>query len=99
MIENQKSGLKMQNTRTIFVVGGAGFIGSHVNKMLNLAGYKTVVLDNLSKGNRLTVRYGHLIEGDMGDAKLLQNLFDQYPIDAVMNFAGFIDVGESVRDP
>lgn len=93
--------LQQMNTgqKTILVVGGAGFIGSYVNKLLHQQGYQTVVLDNLSRGNRLAVRYGHFIEGDLGDEKTLRDLFQSYSIDAVMHFAAFIDVGESVQDP
>lgn len=84
---------------TILVTGGAGFIGSHVNKMLNRAGYQTIILDNFSSGSRETVQHGTLIEGDISDSTLLDTLFQRYPIQAVMHFAAFIDVGESVRDP
>ncbi len=85
--------------RTILIAGGAGFIGSHVNKMLHQAGYHTVVLDNLSRGNQLAVRYGNFIEGDIGDSPTLSKIFKQYQIDAVMHFAAFLDIGESVRNP
>ncbi|MBA2369132.1 MAG: UDP-glucose 4-epimerase GalE [Candidatus Protochlamydia sp.] len=87
------------SSQTILVAGGAGFIGSHVNSMLNQAGYRTLVLDNLSRGNRQTVKQGTFIEGDLADKPFLDSLFQAYPIDAVMHFAAFIDVGESVRDP
>lgn len=86
-------------TKTILIVGGAGFIGSHVNKMLHQSGYQTVVLDNLSTGNRNAVTRGLFIEGDMADTKLLNTLFKDYSFDAVMHFAAFIDVGESVHEP
>jgi UDP-glucose 4-epimerase len=85
--------------RVILIVGGAGFIGSHVNKMLNKAGYKTVVLDNLSKGRREAVAYGTFIEGDLGNTQTLEALFKKHSVDAVMHFAAFIDVGESVANP
>lgn len=85
--------------KTILVVGGAGFIGSHINKMLHQAGYQTIVLDNLSIGNQKAVTRGIFIEGDIADTKLLNELFNQYPIDAVMHFAAFIDVGESIHEP
>ena len=85
--------------KSILVVGGAGYIGSHVNKMLDQAGYSTVVLDNLSKGNREAVVRGTFVEGDMGDSSALDLLFESYPIDAVMHFAAFIDVGESIAHP
>lgn len=85
--------------RTVLVVGGAGFIGSHVNKLLNQAGYRTVILDNLSSGSRDTVQQGEFIEGSLGDPLILDQIFQRYSIDAVMHLAAFIDVGESVRDP
>ena len=83
----------------ILIVGGAGFIGSHVNKMLHRAGYETIVLDNLSCGHREAVRYGIFIEGDLADTALLNHIFESYSIEAVMHFAAFIDVGESVINP
>jgi UDP-glucose 4-epimerase len=87
------------NEPTILVAGGAGFIGSHVNKMLNQAGYRTIVLDNLSLGHHATVLYGDLVEGDISDSALLDRLFKSHSITAVMHFAAFIDVGESVQNP
>lgn len=83
----------------VLVVGGAGFIGSHVNKMLHQAGYETVILDNLSRGHRAHVHEGTFIEGDLADMPLLHRLFETYAIEAVMHFAAFIDVGESVKAP
>jgi UDP-glucose 4-epimerase len=85
--------------KTVLVVGGAGFIGSHVNKMLQQAGYQTIILDNLSKGNSQTVSQGVFVQGDMSDSNCLDRLFNTYHIDAVMHFAAYIDVGESVVDP
>lgn len=83
----------------VLVVGGAGFIGSHVNELLYRHGYQTVVLDNLSKGNREAIHHGIFIEGDIADADLLSKIFETYPIDAVMHFAAFLEVGESVVEP
>lgn len=83
----------------ILVAGGAGFIGSHVNKMLHLKGYETIVLDNLSRGHSTSVLQGKFILGDVGDAAALKRIFASYPIRAVMHFAAHIDIGESVRDP
>lgn len=85
--------------KTILVVGGAGYIGSMVNKRLHQAGYRTVVLDNLSTGSKNCVLYGTFVEGDMGDAKLLDQIFSSHQIDAVMHFAALINVGESVAHP
>lgn len=85
--------------KLVLVVGGAGFIGSHVNKRLHREGYSTVVVDNLSRGHRDSVPYGTLLEGDLADSAFLDSLFRDYPIDAVMHFAAHIDVGESVIHP
>lgn len=85
--------------QTILIVGGAGFIGSYVNKMLHRAGYQTLVLDNLSVGYEEAVRYGTFIKGDMADTELLNQIFERYSIAAVMHFAAFINVGESVHNP
>ena len=83
----------------ILVVGGAGYIGSHMVKDLLRAGYPVVVLDNLSKGHRELVPGGHFVEGDIGDAALLDRLFSEHQIGAVMHFAAFSLVGESVGEP
>lgn len=85
--------------KTVLVIGGAGFIGSHVNKMIHQAGYDTVVLDNLSTGNQQTVVKGTFYEGDLSDKALLHTIFTSHTIDAVMHFAAFINVGESVFSP
>lgn len=85
--------------QVILIVGGAGFIGSHVNKMLHRKGYQTVVLDNLSRGHRETVRYGTFIEGDLAHSHILNHIFEMYSVQAVMHFAAYIDVGESVQHP
>lgn len=81
----------------ILVCGGAGFIGSHMCKVLNEAGYDPVVLDNLSTGNRKAVRYGPLVEGDVGSDALSVLKNDSFV--AVMHFAASINVEESVREP
>ena len=83
----------------ILIVGGAGYIGSHVNKMLNLHGFETVVFDNLSYGHRDFVKWGVFEEGDLGEINDLRRVFQKYPITAVMQFAAFTYVGESVEDP
>lgn len=85
--------------KKILVVGGAGFIGSHVNKMLNEAGYQTVVFDNLSSGDARSVVRGTFIKGDMANEQDLTALFEQHRFDAVMHFAALTDVGESVIHP
>jgi UDP-glucose 4-epimerase len=83
----------------ILVVGGAGYIGSHMVKQLALAGNDVITLDNLSYGYRDAVKYGEFIEGDLGDNTVLDFIFKNGEIDAVMHFAGFIQVGESVIKP
>jgi len=85
--------------QAILIVGGAGFIGSHVNEMLYRQGYKTIILDNLSQGNRNAVEHGVFIEGDLSNSNLLDQIFDSYQIDAVMHFAAMKDIGESVSQP
>lgn len=83
----------------ILVVGGAGYIGSHMVKRLGLAGCHVLTLDNLSGGHRDAVLHGEFIEGDIADRGLLDRIFSSRRIDAVMHFASFIQVGESMRDP
>jgi len=86
-------------TKTILVPGGAGFIGSHTLLALQAAGYQPLVLDNLSNGHRDAVLDAPFIQGDIRDEALLDQLFQDYPVDAVVHFAAFIEAGESVRDP
>ena len=61
----------------ILIAGGAGYIGSHMNKMLNLRGKSTLVVDNLSCGNRWAVKWGEFLEGDLADEKFLEDIFSQ----------------------
>lgn len=83
----------------ILVVGGAGYIGSHVVKEL-VQQEEVIVLDNLSTGFlSLIDSKAHFIQGDMGDESVLNNIFSNYDIDAVMHFAANSLVGESVQDP
>lgn len=83
----------------ILIVGGAGYIGSHMNKMLSRSGRDTLVLDNLSCGHRDAVRWGTFIEGDLADTALLDRIFTEYAVEAVFHFSAFIHVGESVTAP
>lgn len=85
--------------KTVLVVGGAGFIGSQVNKLLSQCGYETIVFDNLNQGKKAAVINGQLIKGDLADSDCLDNLFASRTIDAVMHFAALIDVGESCTNP
>ena len=84
---------------TVLVTGGAGYIGSHVCKALARAGAVPVVYDNLSKGHEWAVRWGPLERGDLLDAARLREVFERHRPEAVMHFAAFIEVGESVREP
>ena len=83
----------------ILVVGGAGYIGSHVNKELNKQGYKTLVLDNLSTGKKELIKWGEFVEADLADKNKLLEIFNKYKIEAVMHFAASKAAGESVEDP
>lgn len=84
---------------TILITGGAGYIGSHNVKYLRAKGYDIVVLDDLSRGFVDAVMDVPLVEGNIGDAALLDKVFAAHRIDAVLNFASFIQVGESVQQP
>ena len=81
------------------VTGGAGYVGSHTAKALAKAGIEMVTLDDLSRGHRWAVRWGPLIEGDFGDAALLERTIRSYRIEAVLHFAAFAYVGESMESP
>lgn len=83
----------------ILIVGGAGYIGSHLNKEISKKGYKTVVFDNLSYGHEKFVKWGIFERGDLGDIEDIRKVFKKYRIEAVMHFAAFTYVGESVEDP
>jgi UDP-glucose-4-epimerase GalE len=83
----------------VLVTGGAGYIGSHTAKALAQAGHHPVVYDNLSKGHRWAVRWGPLVEGDLRDPGKLTATLREHRIEAVIHFAAFIAVGESVREP
>ncbi len=83
----------------VLVLGGAGYIASHVCKLLNKRGHKVIVYDNLSKGYRAFAKWGVFIPGDICDEVQLELVFKEFKIDAVMHFCAFIEVGESVVDP
>lgn len=85
--------------RNILVTGGAGYIGSHAAKALAGAGYHPVTYDNLSAGHEWAVRWGPLVEGDIGDRGLLLDTFERYDVAAVMHFAAVASVGESMVQP
>ena len=81
------------------VVGGAGYIGSHMVKHLLRTGHELVVADNFSTGYRDALTGGTLVELDIADAQALDTLFATHHFDAVFHFASFIQVGESVTEP
>jgi UDP-arabinose 4-epimerase len=83
----------------VLVTGGAGFVGSHVCKALNAAGYRPITYDNLSGGHRWAVRWGPLECGDLENAGRLESVFRRYQPVAVIHLAGLIAAGESVQDP
>jgi len=83
----------------ILVVGGAGYIGSHMVKRLGQLGCAVTTLDNLSSGHRDAVLYGEFVHGDLADRVLLNQLLQPGRFDVVMHFASFIQVGESLREP
>ena len=84
--------------KSVLIVGGAGYIGSHVNKLLCQRGYHTVVFDNLSRGNRQAVT-SDFFYGDLDNRQDLANLFQTYQFDAIVHFAALTDVGESQSRP
>jgi UDP-glucose-4-epimerase GalE len=84
---------------TILVTGGAGYIGSHACKALAAAGHVPVVYDNLENGHEWAVQWGPFERGDIRERERLDAAIAAHRPDAVMHFAGYIEVGESVRDP
>src|SRR5947199_9301435 len=83
----------------VLVTGRAGYIGSHTAKVLARAGFEPIVLDNLSAGHRCAVKWGPLVEGNLGDSTLLREVIKSHRIQAVVHFAGFAYVGESMQRP
>src|SRR3954470_8404352 len=84
---------------SILVTGGAGYIGSHTAKMLAESGQSPVVLDNFAYGHDWAVKWGPLERGDLGDADFIKGVFSRHSIDAVIHFAAFAYVGESMTHP
>jgi UDP-glucose 4-epimerase/UDP-arabinose 4-epimerase len=89
----------MNTKPAILVTGGAGYIGSHCCKALSDEGYLPVCFDNLSTGHAEFVQWGPLIEGDIRDSESIASVIKKHGVQAVMHFAAFSAVGESVADP
>ena len=83
----------------ILVTGGAGYIGSHCCKALARKGFHPVTIDNLVYGHQNFVKWGDFFQGDIGNPSNLEKIFSRNQIDAVMHFAAYAYVGESVQDP
>src|ERR1700674_2928982 len=87
------------DARTVLVTGGAGYVGSHVCKLLAERGFLPVVFDNLVAGHRWAVRWGPLVEGDIRQSDALDQAFATHRPSAVLHFAAYASVAESIRDP
>ena len=83
----------------VLVAGGAGYVGSHVCALLAERGHTPIVYDNLSNGHESFARFGPLVVGDILDADAMDAAFREWKPDAIMHFAGLIEVGHSVQDP
>jgi UDP-glucose 4-epimerase len=83
----------------VLVCGGAGYIGSNMTAMLAAEGHEPVVFDNLCKGHRAAIGEAAFVRGDLSNYDLLVETLDKYGIEAVMHFAAFLEVGESVEQP
>jgi len=86
-------------SKAVMVTGGAGYIGSHACKALARAGYRPIAYDSLARGHREAVRWGPLVEGDLADRTLLVDTIRRFDVAAVMHFAAFAYVGESMTRP
>jgi UDP-glucose 4-epimerase len=83
----------------VLICGGAGYIGSNMTAMLAAHGHKPVVFDNLSKGHKTAIADIEFVQGDLNNYQLLVETLSKFNIEAVMHFAAFIEVGESVAEP
>jgi UDP-glucose-4-epimerase GalE len=84
---------------SILIVGGAGYIGSQTAKRVAQAGLEPVVFDNLVYGHKWAVKWGPFVEGDLADGALIKDVLEQYKVTAVVHFAAYAYVGESVVHP
>jgi NAD-dependent epimerase/dehydratase family protein len=83
----------------ILVTGGAGYVGSHACKALAAKGYVPITYDNLSRGNIWAVKWGPLEKGDIADGQRIRAVLEKYRPRALMHFAAYAYVGESVEQP
>lgn len=99
MMRNRTPRSLLTRTYTLLITGAAGFIGSHFVKIARKNGYRVICLDNLCRSSPETLLGHPCVQIDLLDAGALDSLFQQHAIDAVVHFAGFIDVGESLIRP
>ena len=85
--------------KSVLITGGAGYVGSHACKVLARAGYRPVVLDDFSRGHREAVRWGPVVECNIADRTAVAAALAEHRVSAVMHFAAYAYVGESVADP
>ena len=85
--------------KSILVTGGAGYIGSHAVRELARSGFRPISIDNLSQGHEEAVLDGDFIRGELADENLLDSIFQEHSVDAVMHFAALCEVGESIENP
>src|SRR5258707_10819727 len=85
--------------RTVFITGGAGYVGSHSCKAFHEAGWKVVTYDNLSRGWRDAVKWGPFVEGDISDENAVAAALAAFRPDLVAHFAAYTYVGESIERP
>ncbi len=94
-LESKKGNMK----ETVLITGGAGYIGSHTAHLMAQRGYNVIILDNFIYNQNFNYTWATVVRGDFGDKNLLEKIFSEYSISAVIHFAGFIAVGESVKNP
>ena len=97
---NRQSEPRTMSTRgNVLVTGGAGYVGSHTCKALAAAGYRPIVVDDLSKGNIWAVKWGPLIAADIADRPQISKTLKEFAVNAVVHFAAHAYVGESIEHP
>lgn len=86
-------------SKVVLVTGGAGYIGSHASYLLHQGGYRVVIIDNFVHSQPYVCPWATLVRGDFAEQTILDHVFSSYQVDAIMHFAAFIEVGESVLYP